>query len=626
MSDSHLLDNINSPEDLKRLSPKQLIPLAAEIRDMIVETVSQNGGHLAGNLGVVELTLALHYVFETPNDRIIFDVGHQAYTHKILTGRKNDFHSIRLAGGLSGFTRRGESEYDFTDSGHASTSVSIAAGFAEADKLLGKKSHTVVVIGDGSIGGGVALEGLNFAGNEELPLLVVLNDNEMSISKNVGALSKHIAGLTMSRFYQWLTDKYYQAMNRKAGIIKFLFWFAKKFEKGLRIFGGYENVFSDLGFQYIGPIDGHDTAELIRIFTKIKNNVQRPVLLHVKTVKGKGYALAEDNPTFYHGVGPWSDKNDSAKKNTPSDIQHSAGKNVRLVDGKIETHHETRTFTNVFTDIIVEKAASDNRITAVTAAMCDGTGLKPFSEKYPDRFFDVGIAEQHAASFCAGMAYSGLKPVFAVYSTFLARAADEIIQDVCISKAPVVFAIDRSGIVGQDGETHQGQFDIALLRMMPNMTVLAPADEIEMRLAFDYAFSLNAPVAVRYPKGNCPADSFEGKDHPPLSPKNALVQIKSGSNSAYVVIGAFVDTALRAAQQNGAAVLVLRMLKPIDDTIVQTLSEYDHITFIEDGCYAGSTSEYLSSRLTNVETECICLPDKFIEHGTRGEILKELGF
>ena len=626
MSDSHLLDNINSPEDLKRLSPKQLIPLAAEIRDMIVETVSQNGGHLAGNLGVVELTLALHYVFETPNDRIIFDVGHQAYTHKILTGRKNDFHSIRLAGGLSGFTRRGESEYDFTDSGHASTSVSIAAGFAEADKLLGKKSHTVVVIGDGSIGGGVALEGLNFAGNEELPLLVVLNDNEMSISKNVGALSKHIAGLTMSRFYQWLTDKYYQAMNRKAGIIKFLFWFAKKFEKGLRIFGGYENVFSDLGFQYIGPIDGHDTAELIRIFTKIKNNVQRPVLLHVKTVKGKGYALAEDNPTFYHGVGPWSDKNASAKNDTPSDIQHSAGKNVRLVDGKIETHHEARTFTNVFTDIIVEKAASDNRITAVTAAMCDGTGLKPFSEKYPDRFFDVGIAEQHAASFCAGMAYSGLKPVFAVYSTFLARAADEIIQDVCISKAPVVFAIDRSGIVGQDGETHQGQFDIALLRMMPNMTVLAPADEIEMRLAFDYAFSLNAPVAVRYPKGNCPADSFEGKDHPPLSPENALVQIKSGSNSAYVVIGAFVDTALLAAQQNGAAVLVLRMLKPIDDVIVQQLSEYEHITFIEDGCYAGSASEYLSSRLTNVDTECICLPDKFIEHGTRGEILKRLGF
>ena len=626
MSDSRLLDSINSPEDLQKLSQKQLTPLAAEIRSMIIETVSKNGGHLAGNLGVVELTLALHYIFQTPNDRIIFDVGHQAYTHKILTGRKDKFATIRLADGLSGFTRRGESEYDFTDSGHASTSVSIAAGFAEADKLLGKKSHTVVVIGDGSIGGGVALEGLNFVGNEDLPLLVVLNDNEMSISKNVGALSKHIAGLTMSRFYQWLTDKYYQAMNRKAGIIKFLFWFAKKFEKGWRMFGGYENVFSDLGFQYIGPIDGHDTAELIRIFRKIKKNVQRPVLLHVKTIKGKGFALAEDNPTFYHGVGPWSDKNEPAKNETSSDIQHSSETMVRLVDGKIETHHETRTFTNVFTDIIVEKAALDSRITAVTAAMCDGTGLKKFADSYPDRFFDVGIAEQHAASFCAGMAYSGLKPVFAVYSTFLARAADEIIQDVCISRAPVIFAIDRCGIVGQDGETHQGQFDVALLRMMPNMTLLAPSDEIEMRLAFDYAFNLNAPVAIRYPKSACPADSFGGADHPPYTPQNALVQIKSGSESAIVSIGAFVDTAVQAAEQTSASVYVLRMMKPIDETVIQQLSKYSHITFIEDSCYAGSASEYLCSRLQGVQTNCVCLPDRFIEHGTRGDILKKLGF
>ena len=611
MSDSRLLDNIDSPDDLKRLSEKQLIPLSAEIRDMIIETVSNNGGHLAGNLGVVDLTLALHYVFDAGYDRFIFDVGHQSYTHKILTGRKGEFPTIRLAGGLSGFTRRDESEFDLTDSGHASTSISLAAGFVQADKLSGRDGHTIVVIGDGSISGGVALEGLNFVGSQDLPLLVILNDNEMSISKNVGALSNHIAGLTTTRFYQWLTDKYYQAMNRKRGIIKALFWFAKKFEKGLRIFGGYENIFTNLGFQYIGPIDGHDIPQLIKIFRKIRQNVRRPVLLHVKTIKGKGFSPAENNPTFFHGVSPWSDK---------------SGSPTKIIDGKIECHNAETTFTDVFADIMCRQAEKDSRVTAITAAMCDGTGLKGFSEKYPDRFFDVGIAEEHAVSFAAGMAYSGLRPVFAVYSTFLARAVDEMIQDVCISKAPVVFAVDRSGIVGQDGETHQGQFDIALLRTMPGMTVLAPADEIEMRLAFDYAFALNAPAAVRYPKGHCPADSFAGAEHTPFSPENALVRIKPGSRSAYVVIGPFVDTALRSARQNGAAVYVLRMLKPIDDTIVRTLSEYEHITFIEDGCYNGSASEYLACHLPNAEAEFICLPDRFIEHGTRDDILKGFGF
>ncbi|HOJ63380.1 MAG TPA: 1-deoxy-D-xylulose-5-phosphate synthase [Spirochaetota bacterium] len=598
-----MLENIKSLDDLKKIPLKDLSKLAEEIREKIISVVSLNGGHLASNLGSVELIIALHYVFNMPEDKIIFDVGHQSYTHKILTGRLSQIDTLRIKNGLSGFTRRRESIYDLVDSGHSSTSISQACGFTIADKFQNKNGHTIVVIGDGALTGGVAYEGLNFAGHKELPLLVILNDNEMSIGKNVGAISKHIAKLTLTKPYQILTDLYIKAVTKKKGVIKFLFWFAKKFEKALKIYFDFENIFTNMGFDYIGPIDGHNINDLIDIFTKIKYNVKRPILLHIKTIKGKGLNEAEDDPCKFHGISPCITDKDSYKK--------------------------YKTFTDVFSEEIVKLGEKYSDIIAITAAMEDGTGLKEFKNRFPDRFFDVGIAEQHAVTFSSTLAYSGLRPVFAVYSTFLARAVDMVIQDIAISKAPVIFAIDRAGIVGEDGETHQGQFDITFLKMIPNITIMAPADGEELKLMLNYAYKLNRPVAIRYPKDIAYSSL---KSHPDIE-NNPFIVIREGREKLVIVIGNFIDDANEAINQLNMdyGLIYLRILKPLPyDSLLEEIKKYNKILIIEENVRSGSVTEEIACLLLKnsifIKLDSINLPDKFIEHDKKKNILNELGF
>lgn len=597
-----MLENVKSIEDLKKIPKEKLQELAEEIREKIISVVSLNGGHLASNLGSVELTISLHYVFNMPDDKIIFDVGHQCYTHKILTGRYFSINTLRTKNGLSGFTRRKESIYDLVDSGHSSTSISQACGFTIADKLKNKSSHTIVVIGDGALTGGIAYEGLNFAGHRELPLLVILNDNDMSISKNVGAIAKHIAKLTLTKPYQILTDLYIKAVTKKKGIIKFLFWFAKKFEKALKIYFDFENIFTNMGFDYIGPIDGHNISDLIDIFTKIKYNVKRPILLHIKTIKGKGFNEAEDNPCKFHGVSPCN----------------------------INSTKKYETFTEIFGDEIVKLGEKYNNLIAITAAMEDGTGLTNFKNKFPERFFDVGIAEQHAVTFASTLGYSGFRPIFAVYSTFLCRAIDMIIQDIAISKSPVIFAIDRAGIVGEDGETHQGQFDISYLKMIPDITIMAPADGEELRIMLNYAYNLNKPVAIRYPKDI--AYSSVLKEHPPIE-EYPFIEIRDGKDILIIVIGPFIDDANEAIEQlkKDYGLLYLRILKPIPiDSLLKKIKKYKKLLIIEENVKSGSVTEEIASLLLKnsifVKLESINIPDKFIEHDKRKNILAELDF
>jgi len=602
-----ILENINGPKDLKNIPKDKLSELSSEIRAKIIETMSRNGGHLASNLGIVELSVALHYVFDAPKDKIVFDVGHQSYTHKILTGRNANFDTIRTRNGISGFTRISESLYDSVDSGHSSTSISQAAGFAIANKLNGVDSHTIVVIGDGSLTGGVAFEGLYFTGNREIPIIIILNDNDMSIGKNVGAISKHFTRLTVSKFYQNLTDSYIKAVTKRKGIVKFFFWFAKKIESALKLLFGFENIFTNLGFEYIGPIDGHNIGDLITILQKIKDNVKRPVLLHIKTVKGKGFKLAEGNPANFHGVTPFT-----------------------MSEGVIEPKID-KTFTEIFSEKIVEMGNNHKNIIAVTAAMEDGTGLKLFAAKFPDRFFDVGIAEQHAVSFCSTLGYSGFRPVFAVYSTFLSRAIDQVIQDVCISKSPVIFAIDRAGISGTDGATHQGQFDISLMKTIPNIVVLAPCDAMELKMAFDYAYSLDAPCAIRYPKGTAEKSQLDNY-HPDIY-KNPSVVVKSGGETLVIVVGPFVSEARKAVENLDAeiGIVYLRVLKPLPEKdLLKTISSYKNVLIIEENVFSGSASEEIAALILqnglSINFSSINIPDKFIEHDTRDNILSALGF
>jgi len=607
---ANILQSINLPDDLKKIKKRDLPQLCEEIRERIISVMTKNGGHLASNLGVVELTAALHYVFDTPNDQIIFDVGHQSYTHKILTGRNNNFDTIRLKDGLSGFTRRKESIYDPVDAGHSSTSISQAIGFALANKLKNINNHIAVIIGDGALTGGVAFEGLNFTGHRDLPLIIILNDNEMSIGENVGSVSRHFAELTLSKPYQKLTDIYTNVMKKRRGIIKFFFWFAKNVERVLKLFLGYENIFLNLGFEYIGPLDGHNINQLINIFSKIKNNVHRPILIHVKTVKGKGYGRAENNPSDFHGVTPY-----------------------QMANGKSELK-DTKSFTDIFSDKIVKLSEQHNNIIGITAAMEEGTGLKKFKERFPDKFFDVGIAEQHAVSMASTLAYSGLRPVFAVYSTFLQRAIDQVVQDICISSAPVIFAIDRAGIVGTDGETHQGQFDISFLRMIPNIMILAPSDSTELELMLDYAYSLKTPVAIRYPRDIAVESQLDNK-HPDIE-TNPFVIVKEGVDVLIIVIGPFVTLAKEVIstmedKKLSCGILYLRVLKPIDDEKIYTeIAKYKKVIVIEENVFSGSVSQYIGTIVAkhsnNIIFDSVNIPDKFIEHDTRNNILQLIGF
>ncbi|MBQ6617881.1 MAG: 1-deoxy-D-xylulose-5-phosphate synthase, partial [Phascolarctobacterium sp.] len=603
MSETKLLDTINSPADVKALTEEQLVQLAGEIRQLIIEVTSKNGGHLAPNLGVVELSLALHKVFSTPKDKIVYDVGHQAYIHKIVTGRRDMFHTLRQYGGLSGFPKRSESEHDAFGVGHSSTSISAALGMAVARDVKGEDYDVVAVIGDGSMTGGMAFEALNNAGDLRKRMIVVLNDNEMSISKNVGAMSEYLYQLRTGETYNrikhdlegWLGN-----VDFGGDVLKVL----------RRIKGSVKNlmlptcIFEELGFTYLGPIDGHDIHSLIEVLEAAKN-LDEPVLIHVITKKGKGYAPAEESPNKFHGTGPF---------------EVATGKKIANPNAPI-------TYTEVFGNTVIELAKEDENIVAITAAMPDGTGLTPFSKEFPKRFFDVGIAEQHAVTAAAGMAAAGLNPVVAIYSTFMQRAYDSVMHDICMQNLHVSLCLDRAGLVGDDGFTHHGVFDYAYLRSMPNMTVMAPKDEDELRHMLKTAVGMNGPVAVRYPRGSGVGVALS--DSLNVLPIGKAEVLREGSDVSLWAIGTMVESAMKLAEKLAeqginAGVVNMRFAKPIDKELLLAHAEkYKNIVTLEEGCLRGGVGSAVLEALNEARLLGTCkvlnfgIPDEFILHGDK---------
>jgi len=598
------LEHVNEPSDIKSLHVDQLEDLATEIRSFLIENIMTTGGHFGANLGVVELTLALHFVLDSPRDRIVWDVGHQAYVHKILTGRKHLFPSLRQYKGLAGFPKRTESAHDFFGVGHASTSISAALGMAIARDLKGETHHVAAVIGDGAMTGGMAFEALNHAGHLKKRLLVILNDNEMSIAPNVGAVSHYLTRLRSDPHYGKLKSEVEGLLRQIPAIGPRLAGVAERMKDGLKYFMVQGALFEEFGFSYFGPIPGHDIAALIAILEQTKD-MDRPVLLHIVTQKGKGYPSAESAPDKLHSVGGLVTK---PKKPVPS-------------------------YTNIFAETLVAMAKQDPRIVAVTAAMAPGTGLTKFADKFPDRCFDVGIAEQHATTLCAGLATSGMKPVFAVYSTFLQRAYDQVIHDVCIQNLPVLFAIDRAGLVGPDGETHQGVFDITYLRTIPNLTIMMPKDENELRHMLFTAISLPGPSAVRYPREDGVGVELNEPLH--LLPIGRSQVVREGRDIALLAIGPMVAVAENAAlmladQGISASVINLRFIKPIDvDLLDQLAASGTPIITIEEAAQAGGIGgavlEYFGSQDIAHPVHPIGLADHFVEHGSRPELLYQVG-
>lgn len=591
-----VLDKINGPDDLKKLPLPELQILAREIRDEIVQTVSMTGGHLAASLGVIELTIALLYVFDCPNDNIIWDVGHQCYAYKILTGRKDKFNTLRQYGGLSGFPCRNECLYDVFGTGHSSTSVSAGSGLATALKLEGKdKNNTIAVIGDGALTAGMAFEGLNFAGHIRSNLKVIVNDNAMSISKNVGALGGYLSRITTAPLYNRIRSDMEKRLKEKSPGMLFAL---KKMEESLKTLFTPGVLFEELGFRYFGPIDGHDINVLVTTFNRVKN-FDGPILIHVLTKKGKGYLPAEINPEKFHGV---------------SRCNSATG----------------TTYTDVFSKTIVSLAKENDRIVAITAAMPEGTGLSDFSKEFPNRFFDVGIAEQNAVTFAAGLACGGYKPIVAIYSTFLQRAYDQIIHDVCIQNLPVIFCIDRAGIVGEDGATHQGAFDISYLRSIPNIVIMAPKDENELPKMLKTAVALNRPVAIRYPRGKIKGNSFNIA--PDIIPLGRAEILKDGDDAVILGIGPILYQGLDASsdlEKEGLKIGVvnMRFVKPIDsETIKMVCKKTKNILTLEENVLAGgfgsAVLEVISKEGIAVKTALAGLPDNFIEHGSQ-DVLRE---
>ena len=606
-----LLNTINSPEDVKRLSEQQLEQLAEEIRQFMISVISKTGGHLAPNLGVVELTLALHRVFSTPKDKIVFDVGHQAYIHKIVTGRREQFPTLRQYGGLSGFPKRSESEHDAFGTGHSSTSISAALGMAVARDLQGEDYDVVAVIGDGSMTGGMAFEGLNNAGDLHKRMIVVLNDNEMSISKNVGAMSEYLYQLRTGETYNkiksdiegWLKNMEFgtdvlKAIRRLKGSVKYLMV--------------PSSIFEELGYTYLGPIDGHDLNALQDVFHAAKK-IDGPVLVHVLTKKGKGYAPAEESPNKFHGTGPY-------------DVE--TGKKIANPNAPI-------TYTEVFGNTLTDMAKEDKKIVGITAAMPDGTGLSTFAKAHPDRFFDVGIAEQHAVTAAAGMAAAGLKPVAAIYSTFMQRAYDSVLHDICMQNLHVTMCLDRAGLVGDDGFTHHGVFDYAYLRSMPKMTIMAPKDENELRNMLKTALDFDGPVSVRYPRGSGLGVDISGAmESLPIGKAEVL---KDGFDLCFWAIGSMVKPAMDAAEllaKEGisAGVVNMRFAKPLDIELLKAHAErYGRIVTLEEGVIAGGVGsevlEYLNQEklLGKCKVLNLGIPDEFILHGDKTLLFKDIG-
>ncbi len=606
------LKDITSPKDLRNLDIQQLKILAHEIREKIIDVVSKNGGHLAPSLGVIELTIALHYVFDAPRDKLIWDVGHQAYAHKLLTGRLKEFDTLRQKGGISGFPKREESRYDAFGTGHASTSISSALGIVAARELKREDFEVVAIIGDGALTGGMALEGLNNAGHLKKDMLIVLNDNKMSIAKNVGAFRRYLTKISAIPTYHKLRYDVWELINKLPSIIvgEEIKDLAHKIGDGLKNLIVPTMLFEELGFEYFGPVDGHNISDLIDIFSKVKR-IRGPKLVHVVTKKGKGYTPAEGDPTHFHGLGKFN-----------------------RTTGLSERRNGPPSYSEVFGDIMVELAQQDNKIVAITAAMPTGTGLDNFALKFADRFFDVGIAEQHAVTFAAGLATEGLKPIVAIYSTFLQRAFDQLIHDVCLQNLPVVFCMDRGGIVGEDGPTHHGTFDLSYLRIIPNMVIMAPKDEVELKDMLYTAVNYEkGPTAIRYPRGK--VFGLAQKKNPEKISIGRGEVLKRGKDVLIIAVGSMVYPSLDAtkilSESNiDATVINARFIKPIDGGLIKQEMEGKKliVTVEENAVKAGFGSavlEFLQEIDVKKKIINIGIPDKFVEQGSPELLKEELG-
>jgi 1-deoxy-D-xylulose-5-phosphate synthase len=597
-----LLRGIESPHDLRKLSENQLAPLAKELRSFLLDSVSRSGGHFAAGLGTVELTIALHYVFNTPTDRLVWDVGHQAYPHKILTGRRDQMLTIRQKDGPSAFPRRGESPYDCFGVGHSSTSISAALGMAIAATQDKRDMRTVAIIGDGGLTGGMAFEALNHAGVLDANLLVILNDNEMSISPNVGALNNYLAKILSSKFYSTIRQGSKQLLSRRMPSVWELARRAEEHVKGMVVPG---TLFEELGFNYIGPIDGHDVGTLVSTLQNLRD-MKGPQFLHIVTKKGKGYLPAEKDPVAYHAVSSFDLSQDSLPKAQPS----------------------SPSYTEIFGEWLCDMAKQDTRLLGITPAMREGSGLVEFSKQFPQRYFDVGIAEQHAVTLAAGQACEGYKPVVAIYSTFLQRAYDQLIHDVALQNLPVLFAIDRAGLVGPDGPTHAGSFDFSYLRCVPNMLLMAPADENECRQMLYTGFMHNGPAAVRYPRGKGPGVAIE-KRMTALPIGKAVIK-RNGKRIAVLAFGSMVAPALAAGQRLQATVVNMRFVKPLDEALILELARsHEAFVTIEENAVAGgagsAVNECLQANRCLIPTLNLGLSDCYIEHGTREQCLAACG-
>ncbi len=595
-----LLEKVSNPHDLRALERKKLPELARELRDYLIRSVASTGGHLSSNLGTVELTVALHYVFNTPNDRLVWDVGHQTYAHKILTGRRERMSTLRQYGGVAGFPRRSESEYDTFGTAHSSTSISAALGMAVAARMKGEDRRVVAIIGDGAMTAGMAFEALNNAGAMDANLLVVLNDNDMSISENVGALNNYLAKLMSGRFYAaaWKTSE------KVLGVVPPMLELAKRAEEHVKGMVTPGTLFEEFGFNYIGPIDGHNLDVLVSTLSNLKK-LEGPQFLHIVTRKGKGYEPAEKDPILYHGV---------TKFDLDAGITPKSGAKP--------------TYTQIFGDLLCDIAALDSRLVGITPAMREGSGLVRFSQEYPDRYFDVGIAEQHALTFAAGLACEGLKPVVAIYSTFLQRAYDQLIHDICIQNLPVLFGIDRAGLVGADGPTHAGSFDLSYLRCLPNMVVMAPSDENECRQMLFTGFQINGPAAVRYPRGIGPGATVQ-KELTALPIGKGEVR-RRGRKVAILSFGALLKPCLDAAEKIDATVADMRFVKPLDEEMVRELAtSHDWLVTVEENTILGGAGSAVLETIVKQGIEKkvlqLGLPDRFVDHGDPGRLLRECG-
>ncbi|MDF2943387.1 MAG: dxs [Herbinix sp.] len=603
------LDNINKANDIKKIKTQDYSILAEEIRNFLIQNISKTGGHLASNLGVVELTMALHLFLGFPQDKIVWDVGHQAYVHKVLTGRKELFSTLRQMDGLSGFPKREESLCDSFDTGHSSTAISAALGLVKARDLSGENNKVVAVLGDGALTGGMAFEAINNAGRLKTNFIIVLNDNNMSISENVGGLANYLAKLRTSSKYTGFKENMENTLNQMPGVGKVIVDRLKRSKDAIKYFMLPSMFFEDMGLTYIGPIDGHNISQMMIAFDAAAK-AKKAVVVHVLTKKGKGYQLAEKNPSRYHAVEPFD-----------------------VASGKPIREDKNISYTKAFSDALVKYAQSNEKVVAITAAMPNGTGLSEFMKQFPSRFFDVGIAEQHAVTFAAGLAMGGYKPVVAIYSTFLQRAYDQIIHDVCINNLPVVFAIDRAGISGRDGKTHQGTFDLSFLSHIPNLTVLAPKNCYELEQMLGYAISYNGPVAIRYPKGDAYL-GFSEHQAPIELGKSELLQ--KGSDIAILAVGSMVKTGqevIEALEKEGkkATLVNVRFVSPIDKEVLEQLS-INHRLFItmeenvKSGGYGQKVADYLcDSKKQNIRLINISVPDLFIEHGGVGELQQKFG-